>query len=95
MVRSEHALAAAGSLNATRCQMPKPLYQLFTFTIEHGWQPQFSDRDRKVVVDEERDGYRGIPRVHRVILKLADDSADSLEYAQRMLNKHGRNIRVS
>jgi hypothetical protein len=74
--------------------MTRPLYQLFTFTTEHGWQPQFSDRDRKVVADEERDEYRGIQRAHRVILKLRDDTADALEHAQRMLNKHGRNIRV-
>ena len=75
--------------------MTRPLYQLFTFTTEHGWQPQFSDLDRKVVADEERDEYRGFRKEHRVILKLRDDTMDALEHAQRMLNKHGRNIRVS
>lgn len=70
------------------------LYQLFTFTSEHGWQPQFSDHDRKVVAQEEQDEYRGFRKEHRVILKLRDDTADALDHAQRMLNKHGRNIRV-
>ena len=74
--------------------MPMKLYQLFTFTADHAWQPQFSDRDRSVVAQEERDEYRGFRKEHRVILCLPDDTADALEYAQRMHNKHGRNIKL-
>jgi hypothetical protein len=71
------------------------LYQLFTQDKDGLWHPQFSDRDRAVVAQEAADSYSDIAKARRVILKLADDSAASSEYAQRMLNKHGRNIRVA
>jgi hypothetical protein len=71
------------------------LYQLFTLEDDFGWQPQFADQEKRIVVDEQAQTYHQYQTAHCVILRLANDTAAELERVQRALNKYGRNIKVS
>jgi hypothetical protein len=74
--------------------MTKVYHMLFTRDDKNGWCPQFGDFDRKTVIDEMGDTYSEFKKDDIVVLRLPKDSNDMTDHAKRMLDKHGRNIRL-